>query len=401
MRITGNIMMFLVFLALGMSISNADDECVSCIPTSVVHNVQLFSPCSYASSGEYCVDSIIKTTEHIILWPDGTFPERYYLTAFGRSACAATCTKDWIGAPWYHTQCWPQFFSPVRGSHYYYAAAADLTTDVIMNWCSTMAYVWAVFCTGTGGPLHYIFVDHLCQGCGEDKDQDGFVAMEAGGDDCCDTLPNIHPGAPPICQQYYDANCDGVPDLNEPLCFHTPIVIDLGKDGIALTSKAEGVAFDLDNDGTREKLSWTSADSDDAWLCLDRNGNGTIDNGTELFGSATPQPEPPEGSMPNGFLALAVFDSVQKGGNGNGVIDSGDPIYNDLLLWQDFNHDGTSEPNELKPLKSCGVAEISLDYKLSRKVDEFGNQYRYRAKIAPQKKGNSLGKWAWDVILTR
>jgi len=190
---------------------------------------------------------------------------------------------------------------------------------------------------------------------------------------------------------------DGLPGIS--LC-NSPVLIDLGKDGIALTSKSGGVTFDLDSDGAKEQLSWTAAETDDAWLCLDRNGNGSIDNGTELFGSYTLQPDPPLGSEPNGFLALATFDTAQEGGNENGAIDGGDTVYQELLLWRDLNHNGVSEPNELDNLSSSGISEISLDYKFSRKEDEYGNQYRYRAKLK-MKENAGIGRWAWDVFLLR
>jgi len=230
-----------------------------------------------------------------------------------------------------------------------------------------------------------------------DQDNDGYPIMY----DCHDNDPNIHPGAAPVCYLGYDANCNGVADVAEPPCNSgSPVVLDLEGDGIALTSMEGGVQFDLDADGIREKLSWTIEGTDDAWLALDRNGNGTMDDGKELFGNYTLQPEPPEGSERNGLLALASFDAPENGGNHNGAIDPGDRAYDDLLLWQDSNHNGESEPDELRTLRSYGSIEISLDYQLSKTVDELGNQFRYRAKL---KLGDAqpIGKWAWDVFLLR
>jgi hypothetical protein len=205
---------------------------------------------------------------------------------------------------------------------------------------------------------------------------------------CCDSMEQfdcINGGG-----EWSDSTCS---------CY-SPIVIDVAGNGFNLTNAGDGVMFDLNATGTAEQISWTAAGSDDALLVLDRNGNGVIDNGRELFGSSTPQPYLASGETKNGFRALAVFDGAESGGNGDGRIDAGDSIFASLKLWRDSNHNGTSEAGELQSLPNSDVRLIELRYKDARRRDDNGNWFRYRAKVNDAE-GGQVGRWAWDVFLQK
>lgn len=100
---------------------------------------------------------------------------------------------------------------------------------------------------------------------------------------------------------------------------------------------------------------------------------GRLTPSSELFGNFSPQPPSDD---PNGFAALAVYDL-----NHDGVIDSQDEIYSRLRVWIDANHDGVAQPEELHTLAELGVERISLHYRESPRVDQYGNRFRYVAGI--------------------
>jgi hypothetical protein len=200
-----------------------------------------------------------------------------------------------------------------------------------------------------------------------------------------------------ICNDGIDNDCDGATDDSQGACYnclYSPIVVDVLGDGFDLTDAAGGVLFDIGGNGRPKRLGWIQGD--DALLALDRDGNGTIDNGKELFGNYTWQPR--TDSPPNGFTALAEYDKPANGGNGDGLIDSRDSVFAGLRLWQDSNHNGASEPAELHSLLSLDVARFHLNYKQSKKVDRHGNEFRFRVKI-DDAKGAKVNRQAWDVFL--
>ena len=147
-----------------------------------------------------------------------------------------------------------------------------------------------------------------------------------------------------------------------------PVTVDLDGDGVETISSENGVYFDLDASGTAEKTGWIAPD--DGLVVMDRDGNGTIDNGRELFGDATVI-QTADGSQKiaeTGFEALAAEDT-----NKDGVIDASDENFSNMKVWQDANQDGISQEEELRSLEETGIKKIHLDYLTVNTEDEQGN----------------------------
>jgi hypothetical protein len=175
----------------------------------------------------------------------------------------------------------------------------------------------------------------------------------------------------------------------------SPIVLDMGHNNIRLTSVARGVPFDLYGDGNLRQWAWTRPGSDDAWLAMDRNGNGMIDSGRELFGNATPwhvqEQLGPDAWPANGFEALKSLDD-----NHDGWIDGRDPLFARLLVWTDRNHNGLSEPEELQAAGAAGLVAISTDYKQKARKDRHGNEFRQKGHAVF---AGGIRDSVWDVWL--
>ncbi len=205
-------------------------------------------------------------------------------------------------------------------------------------------------------------------------------------DGCVESLLNHDDDTPSedcqgysCCSGHLIAECSNAQgDFNSTTCecnFATPLLIDMKGDGYQLTSFRGGIRYDLMGNGSTRQISWTAAGGDDAFVVLDRNGKGTIDNGTELFGSGTPLNG---GVSPNGFEALKTYDT-----NGDGLISAADDVFGRLQLWADTNHDGVSQPGELVFLSDprVDIEAISLKYRLSQQRDKFGNWFKYRSRL--------------------
>lgn len=163
---------------------------------------------------------------------------------------------------------------------------------------------------------------------------------------------------------------EGMPQ--PPGCSGSPILIPLTRSqAVKLTDAQAGVNFDLDADGGQERTGWTEAGSRLAFLAIDRNNNGVIDDGRELFGDRTVV------GVRNGFDALQRLNMELNGGVKVALLNTTTPLFAKLLLWEDVNHNGVSEPQELQPASNV-VSDIGLGYQLHSRRDGHGNTFKFR-----------------------
>jgi hypothetical protein len=209
---------------------------------------------------------------------------------------------------------------------------------------------------------------------------------------------------PPTCRQ-----TETCPEPNQyfdiGLCrcvrVNSPIIFDVAGNGYHLAGPDQGVLFDFDGDGTKERVAWTAAGEDDAFLVLDRDGNGTIDAASELFGNWTPLSNGGVERAANGFEALAALEHGSYGlATADGVIDARDAAYTMLRVWTDRNHDGLSQPGELRLLEDAGLVAIETNYREAERRDGADNRFRQRSTTWWRTaSGAVVPRFAYDVWL--
>ena len=166
-----------------------------------------------------------------------------------------------------------------------------------------------------------------------------------------------------------------------------PIILPVGADKRAirredyqLTDFLHGVRFDLNGDGIEEQVSWTAQGSHLAFLAMDRDGNGKIDNGKELFSNFT------DIGWPSGFEALRFHTARMTESQREMAAGWGNPFYEKLLLWEDDNHDGVSQAEEIYKLSDHYLA-IDAICEFDPLTDKWGNQFLCRGSAAVKERG--------------
>jgi hypothetical protein len=138
-----------------------------------------------------------------------------------------------------------------------------------------------------------------------------------------------------------------------------------GSEPLVLAADA-ALTFDLAGDTPGIVTDWPRAET--PWLVLDRDGDGRIGDGRELFGSGTQLSSGARAR--NGFEALAELDA-----DGNGVVDAADPGFASLALWSDHDADRATDATELTSLGggSRRIVAIDLGYRVEARCDARGN----------------------------
>lgn len=145
---------------------------------------------------------------------------------------------------------------------------------------------------------------------------------------------------------------------------YDPIIIDLNGDGVKTISKSAGLVFDHDGNLFAENTGWVSPE--DGLLVLDKNHDGKIGSGNELFGSNTILNNGQKAQ--NGYEALREYDE-----NHDGMIDKNDSIWSQLKVWQDKNSNASVDDGELLSMEQLKITGVKLNYQNINNTDSEGN----------------------------
>jgi len=186
---------------------------------------------------------------------------------------------------------------------------------------------------------------------------------------------------------------------------YSPLVLDTTGEGIQFKGPQNGVMFDLDASGTPIPSGWIAGHGN-GFLVRDLNGNGIIDDGSELFGTATTLKNGER--APNGFEALKELDD-----NGDGLIDARDSGYDTLKVWVDRNFNAVTDPGELYTLRQLQIDSINLHYLTCTaggaalpdgsvagcqiETDRYGNTTKLRSTFRREMRGRSVPLLIIDV----
>ena len=155
----------------------------------------------------------------------------------------------------------------------------------------------------------------------------------------------------------------------------TPLVVDLDGNGIETTSLEDGVQFDIDGDGNTEHTAWIK--SGNGFLVWDKNQDGTINDGSEMFGEGTVMINGKHAE--NGVAAILELDS-----NHDRILNNQDDVWGYLQIWHDDNTNGITENGELASLFDWGIQSLALSFEKIDWVDENGNKHIYLTEASKE-----------------
>ena len=330
--------------------------------------------------------------------------------ANGSDACTGRSIKRGAGVKFWHSQgtmqCWVNFRGISRSR---WSSAAGTIWFRVFGAAKTMK-VWSAHCGSNGS--------NTCNSTF--KYQAGSASIASGASNVSSKITGqpkegvFDVRIPGIMEPYmrrsqswygetvyFQANGSegqGSVTASHRIQLFSPVILDFMSVGKPMFSDVSqsNVKFDLDGNGRAERTGWIAGYRDVGLLALDLNNNGTIDDGSELFGEGTIIKSTGKKGK-DGYTALAQYDT-----NRDGVIDRSDEVFSKLVVWFDRNHDGKTNSDELVSLASTGVTKVGLNFSRMAGDDRFvnGNELRTTAKFWGPKQCGASGCNSYDVYFS-